>query len=554
MNDLYRLLDQAIKLHGSGKLAEAERIYTALLSAEPANFTALHFLGILRAQQGRNDEALSLIGAAIRCNPRSASAPTNQGTVLAALNRHQEALASYDRSLALQPDADTLNNRAIALQALSRFQEAVFAYDGVLAAKPDHAQAWSNRGNALQELRRYPEALASFDRALKSKREDVQIWTNRSITLWSMGDFREALSSADRALSINPAWAAAWSHRGNVLRALDRPEDSLESFDRAIALDGNDADAHLNKSYCLLSMGRWQEGWRLFEWRKRLPAPVGLRRYAQPPWTGKEALGGKTLFCYAEQGLGDTVQFFRYCALAQARGARVILAPQNGLIRLLKNADPAVELIPQEAVPQHFDYHIPLMSLPLAFNTTVETVPENGPYLAPDPSKARQARASMGEHGFRIGIAWRGDERGMMRGKSFSPALLEKLAKLPGVRLISLQRDITEEEKQSILPALNVETLGQEFDQGPDAFIDTAAAMHNLDLVISSDTAVAHIAGAMGIKTWIALKRLPDWRWLLNRTDTPWYRTVTLYRQESEGDWASVFEQMQSQLGALLRS
>jgi hypothetical protein len=369
-----------------------------------------------------------------------------------------------------------------------------------------------------------------------------------------MGDFASALESADRALGLNPHLAAGWSHRGNVLRALNRSDEALDSFDRAIALDPGDADAHLNKSYCLLLAGRWREGWPLFEWRKRLPVPVESKIFSQPLWTGKENLSGKTLFCYAGQGLGDTLQFFRYCALAQACGAHVILAPQNVLARLLKGANPAVEIIDQNAVPAAFDYHLPLMSFPLAFGTEVETVPDSGPYLRAEPEKVQAWRALIGDRGFRIGVAWRGNERGMMRGKSFPPALLEKLARLPGVRLISLQKDIPQQEMRSVLPALPMETLGDGFDRGPDAFIDSAAVMRNLDLVISSDTAIAHIAGAMGVKTWIALKHLPDWRWLLNRADTPWYRTMTLYRQRAEGDWVGVFDQMTSALAAKLRS
>ncbi len=550
MSDLYRLLDQAIKLQGCGNLAEAERIYTSLLSADPSNSTALQFLGVLRAQQGRNDDALSLIGAAIRSNPRSASALTNYGNVLMALGRPDEALASYDRSLALQADTETLNNRAVALQALSRFQEAVAAYDAVLAANPGHVQAWNNRGQALAALEHYPQALENYDQALKIRPDEAQIWTNRSIALWNMNDFAQALQSVEQALRIQPQSPASWSHRGNVLRALDRPEDALESFDRAIALDANDADAHLNKSYCLLLMGRWREGWPLFEWRKRLPVPVELKNFPQPLWTGAEDLRGEPLFCYAGQGLGDTVQFFRYCTLARARGARVILAPQNSLVRLLKAADPELEVIDQNAVPAHFDYHIPLMSLPLAFGTTVETIPDPGPYLVADTEKIQQWRTRIGTHGFKIGIAWRGNERGIMRGRSYPPASLAKLAKLPGVRMISLQKDASESELQPI----GAESLGEAFDSGPDAFVDTAAVLQGLDLVVTADTAIAHIAGALGRPTWIALKHLPDWRWLLNRSDTPWYQSVTLFRQPVEGDWPAVFTQMEQAIKSQLKS
>jgi len=276
--------------------------------------------------------------------------------------------------------------------------------------------------------------------------------------------------------------------------------------------------------------------------------PVELKSFPQPLWTGAEDLRGKTLFCYAGQGLGDTVQFFRYCALAKARGARVILAPQNALARLLRAAEPELEVIDQNSVPAHFDYHIPLMSLPLAFGTTVETIPDPGPYLVAEAEKIHQWRTRIGAEGFKIGITWRGNERGIMRGRSYPPALLATLAKRPGVRLISLQKDAGESELRSI----HAESLGNEFDAGPDAFIDTAAVLQSLDLVVTADTAIAHIAGALGRPTWIALKHLPDWRWLLNRSDTPWYQSVTLFRQPVEGDWPAVLTQMEDMLGRRL--
>jgi hypothetical protein len=211
-------------------------------------------------------------------------------------------------------------------------------------------------------------------------------------------------------------------------------------------------------------------------------------------------------------------------------------------------ADPEIQLVRHETVPAHFDYHIPLMSLPLAFGTTVETIPDCGTYLVAEAEKIQQWRTRIGTKGFKIGIAWRGNERGIMRGRSYPPALLATLAKLPGVRLISLQKDASEYELQSI----HAESLGNEFDAGPDAFLDTAAVLQNLDLVVTADTAIAHIAGALGRPTWIALKHLPDWRWLLKRSDTPWYRSVTLFRQPVEGDWPAVFMQMEQRLGERL--
>ncbi len=584
---LQALYEEALGSHRRGDLATAERLYRQLLEAAPAGFPARHMLGVLCAQQGRNEEAAALIAAAVKANPRSADALTNYGNVLNALGRHEEALASFDSALALGADPTALNNkgsvlhklgrfdealdcyaRAIALRpsyaeahfnrantlsGMGRFEEAVAQYDKAIAAAPHYAEAMNKRGVALHELSRFAEAVAAFDQALALRPGDAQTLSNRSVSLWSSGKFAEALASADSALAADPLLAPTWSHRGNVLRALERPQEALDSYDRAIALDPDYAQAHLNKSYCLLLAGRWREGWPLLEWRKRLPVPVGARTYPQPLWTGTEDLRGKTLFVHAEQGLGDTIQFFRYCALVRERGAQVIFAPQKGLARLLKSAGSGVTLIDHDAVPPHFDYHIPLMSLPLAFHTTVETIPATNAYLKAEAAKVEEWAGIAARPGFKVGISWRGNERGTMRGRSFPLEALGKLAQLPGLRLISLQKDASEHERQAIAPKLNLEILDGGFDSGPDAFIDTAAIIQQLDLVITADTSIAHLAGALGVPTWIALKHLPDWRWLTDRADTPWYPSVTLYRQKAEGDWASAFDAMQLSLAALLR-
>ncbi len=577
--------DQAVAAHRRGDLGQAERLYRQVLEAAPGSFPACHMLGVLRAQQGRNAEAAALIETAIKANPRSAAALTNYGNVLSSLGHYPEALASFDKALALQADPIALNNKGSILHKIGRFDEALRCYEGAIAMQPHYAEAYYNRGNTLFDvgrlgdavadydkaieaapqyadaitkrgvtlhaLSRFEEAIAAFDRVLEIRPDDAETLSNRSISLWSSGKFSQALKSADLALAKNSRLAPTWSHRGNVLRALGRPEEALNSYDQAIALDSGNAEAHLNKSYCLLLAGRWREGWPLFEWRKRLPVPLAARTFGQPLWTGGEELRGKTLFTYAEQGLGDTIQFFRYCELVRSRGAHVILAAQKGLVRLLKTASPGVTVMDLDAVPAHFDYHIPLMSFPLALDTVVENVPAGGPYLTAEFGKVQEWSGIIGKHGFKIGIAWRGDERGAMRGRSFPLTSFEKLAKLPGVRLISLQKGATEPELRT--PGMNIEILDR-FDNGPDAFIDTAAIMQSLDLVITADTSIAHLGGALGRQTWVALKHLPDWRWLADKTDSPWYRTVTLYRQPAEGDWTSVFDQMASSLATLLQS
>jgi hypothetical protein len=279
-----------------------------------------------------------------------------------------------------------------------------------------------------------------------------------------------------------------------------------------------------------------------------------LRSYPQPAWTGKESLDGKILFIYPEQGLGDTIQFCRYAELAEARGAKVILSVQDPLVRLMRQLGPTIGIVGQDAAPPDFDYHVALMSLPWAFRTDWNTFPARIPYLRAEPERVGKWRRIIGNGGFKVGICWQGNRRGQVdAGRSFPVRQFECLAGLPGVRLISLQKNDGAGQLLDLPAGMTVETLGDDFDSGGDAFVDTAAAMENLDLVITSDTAIAHLAGALGRPTWIALKHVGDWRWFLDRSDSPWYPTVRLFRQSQRGDWAGVFSEIERQLAALTK-
>jgi hypothetical protein len=294
-------------------------------------------------------------------------------------------------------------------------------------------------------------------------------------------------------------------------------------------------------------MQDFAQGLPLYEWRKRMPQPMEARTYAQPLWTGAQDIRGKTLFTYVEQGLGDAIQFYRHVGFALARGAKVVLSVPDRLVALLRSTTPAVELIGWGQVPAAFDFHIPLASIPLAVGMCADTIPASDPYLTAEPERAARWKSVIGDHGFRVGIAWQGLEqvRGL-EGKSFPLAALAGIAALPGVRLISLQKGEGAEQRDHLPAGMAVETYA--FDEGPDAFLDTAAMMTACDLVITADTAPAHLAGALGLPTWVALKHVPDWRWFLGRDDSPWYSSLRLFRQMATADWDSVFDRMAREL------
>ncbi len=402
-------------------------------------------------------------------------------------------------------------------------------------------------GNALSGQDRFAEALACYDRAAMLDPRDPAIHLNRGMTLQLLLRYGEAVAAYDRALALAPHFAPGWSDRGQALQSHGRFDEALESFRHAEALDPVLAAAPLGRALCHLLMQDFESGLPLYEWRKQMPRPMEARVYDQPLWTGAEDIRGKTLFCYIEQGLGDAIQYYRYVRFALERGARVVLSVPTQLVELLKRATPSVELIGWGAVPDAVDFHIPLASIPLAVGMTAQAIPAADHYLTADPARVARWKEKIGGHGLRIGVAWQGLNLVMgSEGKSFPVAALAPIAAIPGIRLIGLQKNAGSEQLNRLPPGMTVESY--DFDNGPRAFLDTAAMMMACDRVISADTAPVHLAGALGVSTWAALKHVPDWRWFLGRDDSPWYPSLRLFRQPMPGDWASVFAAMRREL------
>jgi hypothetical protein len=437
----------------------------------------------------------------------------------------------------------SLLDQAIAFHALGRLVEAEPLYRQVLDADPDNAVVLINWAHTLNGLGRLQSALEAYDRALALDPSQAFLDLIRGDVLQSLLRYGEAVNAYNRFLGQEPDLAEAWNSRALALQNLGRLEEALQSYRHAEALAPEFAPARLNRGLCHLLMGDFARGLPLYEWRKRMPQPMEARTYAQSLWTGAEDIRGKALFAYVEQGLGDTIQFYRYVSFALARGAKVILSVPDRLVALLNSATPAVEVIGWGQVPAQFDVHIPLAGIPLAVGMRVETIPSSDHYLIAEPERVARWKSVIGSHGFRIGVAWQGIEtvRGL-EGKSFPLAVLAKIAALPGVRLISLQKGEGADQLDHLPSGMAIERY--DFDEGPHAFLDTAAMMKACDLVITADSAPAHLAGALGVPAWVVLKHVPDWRWFLDRDDSPWYPSVRLFRQPETGDWDSVFEAM----------
>jgi tetratricopeptide (TPR) repeat protein len=541
------LFARAVGLHKEGKPRDAEAVLVELLQRFPNHFGALNMLGVLALRSGRYRRAAVALSRAAALNPASAPVYNNLGEALRHLKRPRQAIVNYDKAISLHPkDVAGYNNKAIALVDLGRYEEAIQNCDTALALNPNSVRALVNRGNALRNLDRMQEALECYDTAIAIEPNFEKAHLNRGATLHDLDRLEEAVAACDRAIALAPNHADAHFNRGNSLRELNRLDEAIASYDTAIKLRPNYAQPRWNQGNCLLLKGDFEKGLPQYEFRVKRAAAAKRMKYAQPIWKGDAPIAGKTLFIYRELFLGDMIQFCRYARLAEEHGARVVLAAQPSLHRLLATLSPTIEIISDDKDPAHFDYHCPLMSLPLAFKTRLETIYAPAPYLSVEPERVEKWKRKIGDDGIKVGICWQGSTTAyaVKLQRSFPLEMFRQLAQMPGVRLISLQKSDGTDQLSHLPGGMKVETLGEEFDAGPDAFLDSAAAMRALDLVITTDTALAHLAGALACPVWTVLKHVPDWRWLLERSDSPWYPSMRLFRQRERGDWQSAFDEI----------
>ncbi len=550
--DIARRLEEALALHRQGRLDEAEKAYRRVLKALPQCFDALHLLGMLNLQRGKAGEAHRLVAAALKINPRSDDALSNLGLVLMRLKREPEALAHFEQALALAPrNPDTLSNYAAALTTLKRPAEALEALERALALAPGHLNARSNRGNALAELGRHAEAVRDYDAVLARLPDSAETHLNRGIALDHADRPQDALAALDRALALRPDFAKAHNERGLALEALGRHADARAAFARAVALDKDYADAHLNHAHALLRAGDFARGLASYEWRWRRSELGGRNRgFAKPLWLGEFPPARKTILLHGEQGLGDTIQFARYAPLVARRGARVVLEVQPELAGILSGLDGVSVLVGRGDPLPDFDLHCPLPSLPRALGTDLATIPTDIPYLRADEGLLAKWKARLPDGARpRVALAWAGrSSHRHDRHRSIDPARLAPLLAAEA-QFLSVQKDARPQDAP-VLEGSRIISLGSELE----SFADTAAVLALADLVITVDTSVAHLAGAMGRPVWILLPFVSDWRWLLERQDSPWYPTARLFRQPALGDWDSVIACVADTLDQWIRS
>jgi tetratricopeptide (TPR) repeat protein len=558
----------AFKHHQAGGFSEAERLYRQVLLEEPTHVDAMSCLGAACQAQGNLKEAESHYRSALELVPAHASSHNCLGVLLAQRGDFAEAVDHFQCALVGAPhNAEIHHNLGLAFARQAKWVEAAKCYRQALQLKPDYAEArnrladaLTNLGLALDRQNQLEQSVDCLQEALGLKPDSPDAHNNVANTLVRQGNLDEAAAHYERALRLQPTFEEARTNLGSVRKYQGRFEEALTLYEQGLAKQPDHADRHFNRAILWLLLGNWAQGWQEYEWRWQAKGFPRLS-FAQPRWDGSP-LAGRTLLVLAEQGVGDTIQFIRYVPLIPADGGKVIVRCQRPLVPLLSESLAKVELVAEGSPLPAFDAYVPLLSLPGIMGTVHTSVPAKVPYLKAAPKLVDHWREQLAFSNvnapdagqvFRIGIAWQGSPKFPGdRQRSIPLAWFGPLANIEGVRLISLQKGPGAEQLQQLNGKFPVRDFGSGIDESSGAFMDTAAIIKNLDLVIASDTAVAHLAGALGIPVWVALAFVPDWRWLLQCEDTPWYPSMRLFRQIRPGHWEGVFDSLAKQVRILL--
>ena len=576
-------INRGLTLHQSGKFAEAQHCYEQVLALQPEHFDALQLLGALSVQIKQYDQAVICLTKALALNPHHAGCYSNRGSAFKALMLLEDALSDYDLAILVKPDyaeayfnrgnvlqdlqqydaamqsyeqaihiksnyAEAYYNRGNVLQSLNQFEQSILNYDLAIGFNPNYALAYLNRGNAYKALERLEEALSSYDKAISIHPNNEVSYSNRGNVLKDLGRFTEALSSYDAAIRLKPDYPEAYSNRGLTLQALKRLDEALSDYAKAIRINLHCPEANFNLSLCNLLMGNFNDGWTGYEWRrKNLHASklAEISHLPEPLWLGDGQINGKTILLHAEQGLGDTIQFFRYVSLVAQLGATIILEVQRPLLKLFSPLKGVSQIVAKGDHLPSYDLQCPLLSLPLAFKTELHSIPPAIQCISNSTEKIAFWQGLLGEKTRpRVGIAWSGNPS-HNNDRNRSITLAQLLPYLPDrFEYVCLQKEIRPIDSTPLSSRPDIKFFGDQFID----FCDTAALCELMDLVISVDTSVAHLAGTLNKPTWVLLPYSPDWRWLLNRDDSPWYPSVTLFRQDTIGHWDQALETVKNAL------
>jgi tetratricopeptide (TPR) repeat protein len=567
--------DLGIVFAMQGKLASASESFERAISIIPHSPDAHNNLGIILAMQRQFREAADCFGRAIGLSPLFAEAHFNLGNAYRQQGLHTDAVTHIQRALELRPNyPEALNNLGLALLELGRLDEAINALQRAVQMCPNYGNAHHNLalrdrgyldgaigsyrealrlmpgrfetllalGGALREAKQLHEAIAVLQEALRIQANSAEAHDAMGNVLADLDQNNGAEAEFRESIRLRPELPDAHNNCGNLLSRLGRHREALDAYEKAVRLRPDYAEAHSNRSFVRLLLGDFAGGWSDYEWRWKCKKTAKLPFSDLPMWDGSNLQGGAILL-QEEQGLGDTLQFIRYAPLVKTRGGTVILHCQVGLMPLLAACPGIDRLADRSAPPPPAHVRAPLMSLPGILQTDLESIPGGVPYLSAHPQLIESWRDAMGRiPGYRVGIAWQGNpQHPGDRFRSIPLGRFAKLAEVEGISLISLQQGYGAEQIRQLEHPFPLTVLDSEAHSTAGILMDTAAIMFNLDLVITVDTAIAHLAGALGLEAWVPLSTAPDWRWLLGRDDSPWYPTIRLFRQQQLGDWNAVF-------------
>jgi len=532
-------------LRARDRPAEAMRCYERALAHAPASVDTLYNLANTCQDLGQPERAIDYFERALRLNPEAIELHNNLGTALQDLGRLDEAIICYRKALALRPDVvESLDNLAGALRTQGQLEAAQACYERALALRPNRIESQIGLGVVLRDRGRLKEAVARYEQLLARAPDHPEAHNNLGVALVDLSRLEEAITHYQQALVLQPDRAETHNNLGIALERHGRYTEALACYGRALMLKPDYAAAHFNRSHVLLLNGEFDEGWQEYEWR------FAVARYDRnldrPLWSG-EPLAGRSILIHAEQGLGDTLQFIRYVPAVAERGGRVVLEVPKSLARLARTVAGTSQVIGASDLLPAFDCHCPLLSLPRVFKTNLATIPDAVPYLSvPAEASAAWAERIAAAPGLRVGVVWSGSMVGVIDRRPIDLRLLQPLWEVPDVNWFSLQvgdrsRDL------SLLDGVKIADLSPWLAD----FAETAAAIRHLDLVITIDTSVAHLAGALGRLTWVLLPFNSDWRWLRKREDSPWYPTARLFRQRKAGDWSNVTREVAAALAQI---
>lgn len=443
------------------------------------------------------------------------------------------------------------NTFGVILSQAGREQAAIKAYRKAIELNNNYEMAHNNLGNSLQKQNKYDESIQYYARAIKLKPDYAEAYNNIAAALYKLGNFKEAIENCKKAIRLKQDYAEAYNTLAAALQSEQRFEEAIESYSKTVKYAPEYAEAYYSRGMLYLAQGNFAKGWHDYQWRLKTQKTKLTLRYDKPWWQG-ENFQGKTLLVQAEQGFGDSMQFVRYLPMVKERGGTVIFAEKPELVGLLKNLEGIDDLVDIKKVAQgnvDYDLYVTLLSLPMFFATNMDNIPAAIPYLFAENSKLAYWQDKIKTDAFKVGITWAGNPtHGNDRNRSCTLKSFTRLADIKNVKLFSLQKGTAVEQINDWSADVELINIGQEFED----FTDTAAAIENMDMIISVDTSVIHLAGAMGKNAILLLPHEPDWRWMLNRENTPWYPTITLLRQKQYGNWDGVFQRVAEQLKILI--